>query len=562
MGLVDYLDKKKGMHPSFQQGSEDEDVPTGANPDSGMNEGQGTDIIPKVDTPAIQKPEWMTDDDYSAATSILPPDRVQQLYGKFDPNSAEPFYEKLYKSIKKDPEYDEKKERAARSMGSIGDALSLLAQIAGGGGEGLIERRGPDKLPSAGTNKMIEEWKERYRKDRDTYDAGLMSSRLNDIQQARADYQNDRNSMLSVIFNDRKQRVDDERFRIGKEFEKEKFEWGKEVKEKEFQLRERGMKAEEAHRAAILQVQKERLEFQRGKAFDKGNADFYDPRTNTGYFISKDKWNRNYPQFKNILLNDPNLDTIERLRLQNAKGKELEEIIKSTMYSNPDAMDLLRKISDNTVSYGGSSDTWDDKNEGNDSSDYFGGFFGGNGSSFNLGGKTNDTGNLTTGGEPIREESVDRAKDYPTVNTSPVNGVNRTIDTSKYDKVNPELVEDYRGSAEELLQYLGSEGRVSIIKSLMDNPSKTFDVYNVLLMMPDAMSAAKKLSNPDFRNDKVLKPFFEKAQSIADKINIVAEKRKILDQERDEVLSVSKDLKRKSDIKRSAPGLSIFLSGR
>lgn len=207
MGLVDYLDKKKGINPSFQQGSEDEDVPTGANLNLGMNEGQGTDIAPKVNTPTFQKPEGMTDDDYKAALSFLPPERIQQLYGNFDPNSAEPFYEKLYKSIKKDPEYDEKKERAARSMGSIGDALSLLAQIAGGGGEGLIERRGPDKLPSAGTNKMIEEWKERYRKDRDTYDAGLMSSRLNDIQQARADYQKDKSTMLSGIFNARKQKA-------------------------------------------------------------------------------------------------------------------------------------------------------------------------------------------------------------------------------------------------------------------------------------------------------------------------------------------------------------------
>lgn len=360
MALMDYIDRPvKKTLPT----EEDIIAATEAQDNTGSNapvaEIQEQKVMEPLKAPEIPsvpvKPaslNWMSDDEYKEVSKYIPPERINQIYNGFDAKSSEPLYETLYKATHKAPEIpDERKEKAARTVAGVTDALKTLIQgVAGFKGAYIPKDDRPGALESV--SKEQQRLKDIYKTDRERYDAGLYQSTLADLEAARKGYNTDRATLLNVLNNLRTQGLQRDINDAKLKYQAEKDRLARE---------ERGRRD-----AATADYRKQSLEIGRmnaaanmtrannsgssSRSTNKGEIEFFDANTGTTYKVNEKKFKYNAPQMFEILKDDI-LANDEKLNKQyrRAKGKitlqEREDAVKRYMYDNPEAMKFLGEIS-------------------------------------------------------------------------------------------------------------------------------------------------------------------------------------------------------------------------
>lgn len=359
MGLMDYFPKRdderekpvviarQGVEPVI--GGEGLDTGLADVAALGYKEGRELpmEVVPAKVEPVKErekavKPEGLPEEDYRAALSVFSPERIHELYAGFDAKSAEPFYEQLYRTIRRQPEeLNEKKLQAMRSMAGLGDALGLLAQTVAASQGGLIDVRHADESASARTALNIDRLKASYRKDRDAYDAGLFGARMKDVEGARGAYMKDRAALLAYLAKLKKDKLEDA-------FRNKRFEG-------EMVYRYEGLKEKARQNEIANRLKREKLDWDRQKGqvtkkeTPKGYMDFYDPTSGMTYRVPEKKWKANYTQIFNRIKEDlfrqyPRLKVADKMG--SLKPSEKEEYIKQYMYDNPLALNFLDNIAE------------------------------------------------------------------------------------------------------------------------------------------------------------------------------------------------------------------------
>lgn len=310
-----------------------------------QEDGRSNERVPPIIEPTEvqdRKPAGMSDEDYKAALSVFSPERIAELYSGFHPESVEPFYEQLYKSVRKEPATpDEKRISAERNIAGIGDALGLLAQTVAASQGSFIDIRNPAESASAKTDLNINRLKEIYRKDRDVYDAGVLGAQTKDVESARGAYMKDRAALLAYLARLKKDKLEDA-------YRNKRFDG-------EMTYKYEGLKSRERQSAAANQLRREKLNWdkQKGqvtkKETPKGYMDFYNASTGVTYRVPEKKWKANYTQIFNRIKEDifrqyPRLKIAEKMGT--LKPSEKEEYIKQYMYDNPSALNFLDNIAE------------------------------------------------------------------------------------------------------------------------------------------------------------------------------------------------------------------------
>lgn len=297
------------------------------------------------------KPTWMSDEDYNEASLYFSPDRINQIYKGFDPASADPLYQNLYKSTFQKPQIpEERRIKASNTIAGLTDALSLIVQGATGLSGGNIPRQETSALKT--NDGHAQRLRDIYKAERDRYNAGLYQSTLRDIESSRQDYNRDRSGLLGVIQNIRRLKNAKDIARSRNETEMNKFKVQQKAKELALEETQRHNKAMEG--VALKNAASNAIRASRSgsssKKLKNGDLEFFDANTATAYTVNEKKFKANAPQMfkllkEEIFANDDNL----RRRYGSSKGKlslqEQEDAVKKYMYDNPEAMKFLEKIS-------------------------------------------------------------------------------------------------------------------------------------------------------------------------------------------------------------------------
>lgn len=343
MALMDYL--KQEIKPEEISGSKENPVITPV-----ASQSVTQDI---VNNATLQKPEWMSDEDYKEATLYYSPDKINQLYKNFDPKSSNPFYQDLYKStIHKPLVPDGRRIKAANSIAGVTDALSLLAQGITGFAGGNIPRQDTSALRE--NESYLQRLRDIYKLDRDRYNAGLYQSTLHDIESARQGYDRDRSGLLGVIQNSR--RLKNARDIAGAKNALEQQKWRSQEGRLADESKERArhnqfMESIASKNAAANMTRANKTGTGSGsRSLKNGDLEFFDANTASTYTVNEKKFKANAPQMfkllkEEIFADDENL----KRRYNSSKGKlslqEQEDAVKKYMYDNPEAMEFLGKIS-------------------------------------------------------------------------------------------------------------------------------------------------------------------------------------------------------------------------
>lgn len=349
MALMDYLKKATPTDEDVMAEMENQQKNAATNEDAGLavSKPETSAVAPAVpDTSS--RPEWMNEDDWNAATQYYSPERISQLYKRFDPNSVEPFYQTLYKTTRRNPAIpDEKRIRAANNIASAADGLKLIIQgIAGAKGAYIPE---DNRSATNENDAYVQRLRDIYRIDRDRYDTGLYQSTIADIEAARQGHNRDRGGLLGFIQNaarmknqreivNAKNALDLQKWQSDQDWRKAQADSTEEYRNKRLEI-DRMNAASNARRAIGT-----------SKTLKNGDLEFFDANTATTYTVNEKKFKANALQMflmlrDEILADDENL----RKRYNSRKGKlssqEQEDAVKKYMYNNPKAMQFLSRIS-------------------------------------------------------------------------------------------------------------------------------------------------------------------------------------------------------------------------
>lgn len=293
----------------------------------------------------FMKPPGMPQEDYDAALAIFSPQRINELYQNFDPNGIEPFYEQLFRQVKREiKEPDEQRISAARNVAGIGDALSLIAQSVAASHGSLIDKR--DDSASLQTDARIEKLKEAYKRDRDAFDAGLLGAMGKDVEGARGGYMKDRAALLAYLAGLKKAKA-------ANDWQNRKFEGEMRYKydklKSDAAAKRDKLRSDEAGRKAKLDLDRQKAKARAGGSGSLKYMDFYNPVSGTSYRVEQNKWKANYTQIYNRIKKElyksyPMLERLENFG--ELKPEQKEEYVKQYMYKNPAALKFLDDIAD------------------------------------------------------------------------------------------------------------------------------------------------------------------------------------------------------------------------
>lgn len=291
------------------------------------------------------KPSGMSQEDYDAALAIFSPQRIQELYRNFDPAGVDPFYQRLYKGVRREAEEpDQRQINAARNLAGIGDALSLIIQTIGAAKGGLVDRRGA--LASERTEAGIERLKETYKRERDAYDAGLLGAMGKDVEGARGDYMKDRAALLAYLAALRKGKAATDW--QNRKFEGEMLYKYDKLRSDEAARRDK-LRSDEAGKKDKLALEREKMREKAGGGGNLKYLDFYNPVSGVSYRVEQNKWKANYTQIYNRIKKELYRSYPVLQRLENfgeLKPEQKEEYVKQYMYDNPAALKFLDDIAD------------------------------------------------------------------------------------------------------------------------------------------------------------------------------------------------------------------------
>lgn len=263
---------------------------------------------------AVTKPvtlSWMSDDEYAEQSRIMSPDQLARVYSNYDPQSADPIYQNLYKSTQRQPTVpDDRRRKAASTIAGITDALGLVVQGVTGAKDGLIPLQ--NQTVTQNNNAYERRMRDIYRQENDRYNSGLFSAAMRDIELGRQGHQADRSKLLGMLDNYRKRKSDAAIAAEKAALDRYKFEEGQKTQRERNQESARHNKAIEgiSSRNADTNASRAVTYSQNstgkgsGVSTPKGYVDYLDPKTNTYYRINEKKLKAFAPQMFKLMEQD------------------------------------------------------------------------------------------------------------------------------------------------------------------------------------------------------------------------------------------------------------------
>ncbi len=296
-----------------------------------------------VQTYASSRPDWMSEDDWRAATQYYSPERINQLYKNFDPNSVEPFYQTLYKSTRRFPQLpEEKRVRAANNIASAADGLKLIIQGIAGAKGAYIPK--DDSSAQKDNDAYIQRLRDIYKVDRDRYDTGLYNSVLADIEAARQGYTRDRSGLLGVIENAK-------RIKNAKDISADRLKYLTEKDDKDRIMKEKEMAADDAYKAERLNIDRQNADANVQRATkssvgkDNQTEPYYDPNTGTTYQLKKNVFKTIYPRIFKEMENDVfKGDPSEKRKYKDLSPSERMNYVLAHWPDSPSAVRLMKEL--------------------------------------------------------------------------------------------------------------------------------------------------------------------------------------------------------------------------
>lgn len=344
MALMDYLKNTTPVDTDVLAEMENQQNNTAMNGDAGST-------MLKPETPAVAsnmsaaRPDWMSEEEWNAATQYYSPERISQLYKGFDPNSVEPFYQTLYKTTRKNPTIpDDKRIQAANNIASAADGLRLIVQgIAGAKGAYIPE----DKTSAMRNNDAyVQRLRDIYKADRDKYDSGLYQSVLTDIEAARQGYNRDRSGLLGVIQNTARMKNQRDIANARNTLEADKFRQQQERlnTQHEEQIRHNKVMEGISGRNADANVQRA-TKSTSSTGRDNQTEPYYDPNTGTTYQLKKNVFKTIYPRIFKEMENDVfKGDPSEKKKYKDLSPSERMNYVLAHWPESPSAVRLMKEL--------------------------------------------------------------------------------------------------------------------------------------------------------------------------------------------------------------------------
>lgn len=343
MALMNYLKKATPTDADVMAEMENQENNTVMGEDAGST--MSKPEVPAADptvSASSSRPDWMSEEEWNAATQYYSPERISQLYKGFDPNSVEPFYQSLYKTTRRNPTIpDEKRIQAANNIASAADGLRLIVQgISGAKGAYIPE----DKTSAMGNNDAyVQRLRDLYKADRDKYDSGLYQSVLTDIEAARQGYNRDRSGLLGVIQNTARMKNQRDIANARNTLEADKFRQQQERLNTQHEEEIRHNKAMEgiSGRNADANVQRAKSSVGRGNQTEP----YYDPNTGTTYLLKKNVFKTIYPRIFKEMENDVfKGDPSEKKKYKDLNPSERMNYVLAHWPESPSAVRLMKEL--------------------------------------------------------------------------------------------------------------------------------------------------------------------------------------------------------------------------
>lgn len=347
--LQDYYNKATGMADN----NEDDHERSGAPADDiqftkekGIQEATQKSAEPATPPPSPQKPNWMTDDDFKEATQYFSPDQLNKLYKDFDPQSATPLFQDLYKASIKAPEVlDEKRIKASNTIAGVADALSLLTQGIAGANGAYIPKMDQSSLKQ--NSDYVQRMRDIYKADRDRYNAGLFESSSRDIEAARQGHVRDRNTLLGVIQNARKLKTSKEIAGAKSNADMHKIRLQQEAKG--ITETERIRHNKEMERIASKNAETNSVRASKGgsTSSQRGYTDWYNPNTGYSYKLKENNIKAVVPQiFKEFEKDIFKGNSTEKRKYEALSPSERYNYVQAHWMESPSAVAILEQIAE------------------------------------------------------------------------------------------------------------------------------------------------------------------------------------------------------------------------
>jgi hypothetical protein len=327
-------------------------------------------VAPATVTP-VTKPEalsWMADDEFAEQSRIMPPDQLAKVYGNYDPDSAEPIYQTLYKSTQQKPTVpEERRIKSANTVSGITDALGMLVQGVTGAKGGLIPIQ--EQTATQNNNVYTQRMRDIYRQENDRYNAGLFNAAMRDIESGRQGHQANRAGLLNMLDNYRNRKYQSERDAARDALQREqdtlrREQFNREMEYKRDALTEsvRSNKENEGIRRRQAEIAATRADAytvgQQAKANGSGSAgtpkgyvDYLDPNTNTYYRVNEKKMKAFAPQIFKAMEQDVFRGKTSVKRIYDALSpNEQFDFVMKNWPSSPAAVQLMELIKDDKFS--------------------------------------------------------------------------------------------------------------------------------------------------------------------------------------------------------------------
>ena len=303
-------------------------------------------VEPVVTAPAVAKPSWMADDDYNEALTRYSPEEINKIYDGYDPKSAEPFYQTLYKmNARKPKQVSEKSIKARRSLAGVSDALSLMVRgISAGSGAHISKQTGPTSMETE--NKNIQRLRDVYKVDQDRYDAGLFDNSMRDVELGRAEHGRKRVDLNTTLRDLRNRKYADKKLEREFDYKTAIADQNNAFKEREASERERHNKASEG--ISYTKAKADTAKDVDGATTPRGYVDIVDTNGGKSYRISEKNFDIALPQMfdfiKAQILEEDKNKRYNDLRIKPDKTLSVSEkafIVKQYITQNPDALAIL-----------------------------------------------------------------------------------------------------------------------------------------------------------------------------------------------------------------------------
>ena len=337
-----------GLFSKYTEGYKAEEQPK-AVPPTTESTTPTVPVEPEATAPVVSKPSWMADDDYKEAMNHYSPEEINKIYDGYDPSSAEPFYQTLYKmNARKPKQVSEKSIKARRSLAGVSDALSLMVRgISAGSGAHISKQTGPTSMDTE--NEKIQRLRNVYKVDQDRYDAGLFDNSMRDVELGRAEHGRKRADLNTTLRDLRNRKYAEKKLEKEFDYKAAIATQNNAFKEREATERERHNKAKEG----ISYTKAKNKSASDATTNSRGYIDIVDTNEGKSYRIKEKDFDAALPQMfdfiKAQILEEDKNKRYDDLRIKPDKTlsvSEMEFMVKQYITQNPNTLAILEKNAD------------------------------------------------------------------------------------------------------------------------------------------------------------------------------------------------------------------------